>query len=88
MSTVPCWPCNPTHVVFIVFNKCVHVCLSVLYVYVSAVCVCVVLSEHAEAEEWYTSALGGCPVCYSKERAVLFSNRAAARLHLVMHYAP
>ncbi|XP_062309119.1 tetratricopeptide repeat protein 1 [Osmerus eperlanus] len=38
--------------------------------------------EHAEAEEWYTSALGVCPVCYSKERAVLFSNRAAARLHL------
>lgn len=38
--------------------------------------------EHAEAVESYTSALGVCPVCYSKERAVLFSNRAAARLHL------
>ncbi|CAB1353057.1 unnamed protein product [Coregonus sp. 'balchen'] len=38
--------------------------------------------EHTEAEESYTAALGVCPVCYSKERAILFSNRAAARLHL------
>ncbi|KAL0994690.1 hypothetical protein UPYG_G00125850 [Umbra pygmaea] len=37
---------------------------------------------HAEAEELYSAALGVCPVCYSQERAVLFSNRAAARLHL------
>uniref|UniRef100_A0A674CFB0 Tetratricopeptide repeat domain 1 n=1 Tax=Salmo trutta TaxID=8032 RepID=A0A674CFB0_SALTR len=38
--------------------------------------------EHTEAEDSYTAALGLCPVCYSKERAILFSNRAAARLHL------
>ncbi|KAM8897600.1 tetratricopeptide repeat protein 1 [Spinachia spinachia] len=35
-----------------------------------------------EAEESYTNALASCPVCFSRERAVLFSNRAAARLHL------
>ncbi|XP_048884628.1 tetratricopeptide repeat protein 1 isoform X2 [Brienomyrus brachyistius] len=38
--------------------------------------------EHSEAEESYTAALRACPVCYGKERAILFSNRAAARLHL------
>ncbi|XP_016336524.1 tetratricopeptide repeat protein 1-like [Sinocyclocheilus anshuiensis] len=37
--------------------------------------------EHIEAEESYTAALRVCPVCYSKERSILFSNRAAARLH-------
>uniref|UniRef100_A0A8C2FDG1 Tetratricopeptide repeat protein 1 n=1 Tax=Cyprinus carpio TaxID=7962 RepID=A0A8C2FDG1_CYPCA len=37
--------------------------------------------EHAEAEESYTAALRVCPVCCSKERSILFSNRAAARLH-------
>ncbi|XP_051960024.1 tetratricopeptide repeat protein 1 [Xyrauchen texanus] len=37
--------------------------------------------EHVEAEESYTAALQVCPVCYSKERSILFSNRAAARLH-------
>lgn len=41
------------------------------------------LPEHFEAEESYTAALRACPVCYGKERAILFSNRAAARLHLV-----
>ncbi|KAK2882358.1 tetratricopeptide repeat protein 1 [Channa argus] len=34
------------------------------------------------AERSYTEALGLCPVCFTRERAVLFSNRAAARLHL------
>ncbi|KAL4631306.1 tetratricopeptide repeat protein 1-like [Arapaima gigas] len=38
--------------------------------------------EHAEAEESYTAALRACPVCYAKERSILFSNRAAARLHM------
>ncbi|KAG5853428.1 hypothetical protein ANANG_G00073310 [Anguilla anguilla] len=38
--------------------------------------------EHTEAEASYTAALGVCPVCYSKERSILFSNRAAARVHL------
>ncbi|XP_026051675.1 tetratricopeptide repeat protein 1-like [Carassius auratus] len=37
--------------------------------------------EHVEAEESYTAALKVCPVCYSKERSILFSNRAAARMH-------
>ncbi len=40
-------------------------------------------TEHVEAEESYTAALKVCPVCYSKERSILFSNRAAARLHQV-----
>ncbi|XP_068600108.1 tetratricopeptide repeat protein 1 [Brachionichthys hirsutus] len=35
----------------------------------------------AEAEQSYREALVRCPVCFSRERAVLFSNRAAARLH-------
>nr|XP_015204828.1 PREDICTED: tetratricopeptide repeat protein 1 isoform X2 [Lepisosteus oculatus] len=38
--------------------------------------------EHSEAEESYTAALRICPVCYSKERSILFSNRAAACLKL------
>nr|XP_015832371.2 tetratricopeptide repeat protein 1 [Nothobranchius furzeri] len=33
------------------------------------------------AELSYTEALALCPVCFSRERAVLFSNRAAAKLH-------
>ncbi|KAG1940433.1 tetratricopeptide repeat protein [Pimephales promelas] len=37
--------------------------------------------EHVDAEESYMAALRVCPVCYSKERSILFSNRAAARLH-------
>ncbi|XP_075888224.1 tetratricopeptide repeat protein 1 [Nelusetta ayraudi] len=35
-----------------------------------------------EAEQSYKEALQMCPVCFNKERAILFSNRAAARLHL------
>jgi len=35
-----------------------------------------------EAERSYTESLVLCPVCFSRERAVLFSNRAAARLHM------
>nr|XP_020446519.1 tetratricopeptide repeat protein 1 [Monopterus albus] len=38
--------------------------------------------DWVEAERSYTEALGLCPVCFSRERAVLFSNRAAAKLHL------
>ncbi|KAL7390351.1 hypothetical protein ABVT39_019428 [Epinephelus coioides] len=38
--------------------------------------------EWREAERSYKEALVLCPVCFSKERSVLFSNRAAARLHL------
>ncbi|XP_017554174.1 tetratricopeptide repeat protein 1 [Pygocentrus nattereri] len=38
--------------------------------------------DHVDAEESYTAALKICPVCYSKDRSILFSNRAAARLHL------
>ncbi|KAJ8281555.1 hypothetical protein COCON_G00040740 [Conger conger] len=39
--------------------------------------------EHAEAEASYTAALVACPLCdCSRERSILFSNRAAARLHL------
>uniref|UniRef100_A0A3Q0SSI3 Tetratricopeptide repeat protein 1 n=1 Tax=Amphilophus citrinellus TaxID=61819 RepID=A0A3Q0SSI3_AMPCI len=38
--------------------------------------------DWAEAGRSYTEALSMCPVCFSRERAVLFSNRAAARLHL------
>ncbi|KAF5908894.1 tetratricopeptide repeat protein 1-like, partial [Clarias magur] len=38
--------------------------------------------EYAEAQKSYTAALAICPVCYSKDRSILFSNRAAARIHL------
>ncbi|GAA6226215.1 tetratricopeptide repeat protein 1 [Lates japonicus] len=38
--------------------------------------------DWSAAERSYTEALVLCPVCFSRERAVLFSNRAAARLHL------
>ncbi|XP_047463410.1 tetratricopeptide repeat protein 1 [Mugil cephalus] len=38
--------------------------------------------DWTEAERSYTEALVLCPVGFSRDRAVLFSNRAAARLHL------
>ncbi|MBN3301183.1 TTC1 protein, partial [Amia calva] len=38
--------------------------------------------EHCEAEEAYTAALHTCPASYSADRAILFSNRAAARMKL------
>uniref|UniRef100_A0A3P8RX16 Tetratricopeptide repeat protein 1 n=1 Tax=Amphiprion percula TaxID=161767 RepID=A0A3P8RX16_AMPPE len=38
--------------------------------------------DWSAAGQSYTEALVLCPVCFSRERAVLFSNRAAARLHL------
>ncbi|KAL2094861.1 hypothetical protein ACEWY4_009580 [Coilia grayii] len=37
--------------------------------------------EHVEAEASYTAALHICPFSCSKERSILFSNRAAARSH-------
>ncbi|XP_068071942.1 tetratricopeptide repeat protein 1 isoform X1 [Danio rerio] len=37
--------------------------------------------EHVEAEESYSAALKLCPVCFTKDRSILFSNRAASRLH-------
>ncbi|KAM9450750.1 tetratricopeptide repeat protein 1 [Clarias gariepinus] len=38
--------------------------------------------EYAEAQKSYNAALAVCPVCYSNERSILFSNRAAARIYL------
>ncbi|XP_051903016.1 tetratricopeptide repeat protein 1 [Hippocampus zosterae] len=38
--------------------------------------------DWSPAEQSYTQALRLCPRPFSRERAVLFSNRAAARLHL------
>lgn len=40
-------------------------------------------ADWREAEQSYKEALQMCPVCFNKERAILFSNRAAARMHLV-----
>ncbi|XP_028322687.1 tetratricopeptide repeat protein 1 [Gouania willdenowi] len=39
-------------------------------------------SDWTAAVSSYTEALALCPQCFSKERAVLFSNRAAGRAHL------
>ncbi|KAK2510228.1 Ttc1 [Columba guinea] len=36
--------------------------------------------DYGEAEDSYTKALQICPACFQKDRAVLFSNRAAAKL--------
>ncbi|XP_074865694.1 tetratricopeptide repeat protein 1 isoform X2 [Carettochelys insculpta] len=36
--------------------------------------------EYGEAEDSYTKAVQVCPACYQKDRSVLFSNRAAARM--------
>uniref|UniRef100_G3VHA8 Tetratricopeptide repeat protein 1 n=1 Tax=Sarcophilus harrisii TaxID=9305 RepID=G3VHA8_SARHA len=36
--------------------------------------------EYVEAESSYSRALQTCPACYQKDRSVLFSNRAAARM--------
>lgn len=38
--------------------------------------------QWADAESIYSEALGLCPLSYTAERAVLFSNRGAARVHL------
>lgn len=38
--------------------------------------------DYKAADVTYTEALVLCPVCFCRERSVLFSNRAAARLHL------
>ncbi|XP_048399570.1 tetratricopeptide repeat protein 1 isoform X2 [Stegostoma tigrinum] len=36
--------------------------------------------EYTEAENSYTEALGVCPAYYQKDRSILYSNRAAARM--------
>lgn len=36
--------------------------------------------EYMEAESSYSQALQMCPACFQKDRSVLFSNRAAARM--------
>ncbi|XP_040429673.1 tetratricopeptide repeat protein 1 [Cygnus olor] len=36
--------------------------------------------DYREAEDSYTKALRICPACFQKDRAVLFSNRAAAKM--------
>ncbi|KAL1780073.1 tetratricopeptide repeat protein 1 [Sigmodon hispidus] len=36
--------------------------------------------DYIEAESSYSQALQMCPVCFQKDRSVLFSNRAAARM--------
>ncbi|XP_074068602.1 tetratricopeptide repeat protein 1 [Macrotis lagotis] len=36
--------------------------------------------DYIEAESTYSRALQTCPACYQKDRSVLFSNRAAARM--------
>ncbi|XP_015271336.1 PREDICTED: tetratricopeptide repeat protein 1 isoform X2 [Gekko japonicus] len=36
--------------------------------------------EYEEAEDSYAKALKVCPACYSTDRSVLYSNRAAARM--------
>ncbi|XP_013410979.1 tetratricopeptide repeat protein 1-like [Lingula anatina] len=46
-------------------------------------------NSHFKASEFqlaicsYTQALQTCPLCFQKERAIMYSNRAACRLHLV-----
>lgn len=38
--------------------------------------------EYTEAEDSYAKALTICPLCYEKERSILYSNRAAARMKM------
>lgn len=40
-------------------------------------------ADYGEAEDSYTKALQICPACFQKDRAVLFSNRAAAKMKQV-----
>ena len=42
-----------------------------------------VSSQHKEAIAKYTEALDLCPLCFTEDRAILLSNRAAAKLKLV-----
>lgn len=39
-------------------------------------------SKFSEAVKTYQEALSICPLCYAKERSIMYSNRAACRLHL------
>ena len=38
---------------------------------------------YSESIDDYTEALSICPLCYKKERAIMYSNRAAAHVYLV-----
>ena len=40
-------------------------------------------SRFTDAVIAYTEALQTCPLCYAKERSIMYSNRAAAKLHMV-----
>ena len=40
-------------------------------------------SQHKEAIAIYTEALDLCPLCFEEDRAILLSNRAAAKIKLV-----
>lgn len=42
--------------------------------------------DYAGSIQCYTDALEICPLIFEKDRAIMYSNRAAAYLHLVSKY--